>query len=81
MRRPGNRLLRSVPLTLAGFAAVLGLAGCVGEPSASTEAGVAPGYGYRCYAGVYMCRLPQQVPLGAECSCPGLGAPSYGTVR
>jgi hypothetical protein len=38
-------------------------------------------YGFRCYAGVYTCELPQQLPAGAPCSCPGLGAPSYGNVR
>ena len=38
-------------------------------------------YGATCYAGVYTCQLPQGLPLGAPCSCPGLGAPSYGNVR
>ncbi len=37
--------------------------------------------GGRCYAGVYTCALPQALPVGAQCSCPGLGAPSYGNVR
>ena len=37
--------------------------------------------GGTCYAGVYTCPLPSALPLGAQCSCPGLGAPSYGTVR
>ncbi len=38
-------------------------------------------YGATCYAGFYTCQLPQQLPVGAQCSCPGLGAPSYGNVR
>lgn len=37
--------------------------------------------GGRCYAGVYTCELPQALPVGAQCSCPGLGAPSFGNVR
>ena len=37
--------------------------------------------GERCFAGVYTCALPQALPVGAQCSCPGLGAPSYGNVR
>jgi hypothetical protein len=38
-------------------------------------------YGTTCYAGVYVCQAPGSTPIGAGCSCPGLGAPSYGTVR
>ena len=38
-------------------------------------------YGTTCYAGVYTCQLPQQLPAGTQCSCPGLGAPSFGNVR
>lgn len=37
--------------------------------------------GYRCYAGAYTCNLPEPGPIGTGCSCPGLGAPSYGTIR
>lgn len=37
--------------------------------------------GYQCYAGAYTCSLPQYGPIGSGCSCPGLGAPSYGTIR
>ncbi len=54
------------------------LAGCEGAPAAEGEG--ASGYGYVCHAGFYQCTLPQQVPLGSRCSCPGLGAPSYGRV-
>ncbi len=37
--------------------------------------------GTTCYAGFYSCPLPGPLPVGAQCSCPGLGAPSFGTVR
>lgn len=37
-------------------------------------------YGATCYAGVYVCPAPGYTPVGSTCSCPGLGAPSYGTV-
>jgi hypothetical protein len=37
--------------------------------------------GTQCYAGAYTCVLPQPGPIGTGCSCPGLGAPSYGTIR
>lgn len=77
------RLPRSAraALRLAALASLAsGLAGCVGQPAASSP-GAASGYGYNCYAGFYMCRLPAQYPVGSTCTCPGLGAPSYGTVR
>jgi hypothetical protein len=38
-------------------------------------------YGATCYAGVYVCQAPGNTAVGAGCSCPGLGAPSYGTVH
>ncbi len=71
----GNKvwwLVTIVPLLAA-------LAACEGAPAAEGE-GAAAGYGYVCHAGFYQCTLPQQVPLGSRCSCPGLGAPSYGRV-
>lgn len=39
------------------------------------------GYGGTCYAGVYTCAAPANLPAGSQCSCPGIGAPSYGTVH
>ncbi len=72
--RPLGPIAGLVGLTLAG----LSLGGCVVTPSAS--AGAAPGYGYTCYAGVYVCRVPQQIPVGTRCSCPGVGAPSFGRI-
>lgn len=59
------------------IAAVAALAGCAGQ-AAPVSSG---GYGYTCYAGAYMCRLAAQYPVGTQCTCPGLGAPSYGVVR
>jgi hypothetical protein len=53
------------------------------QPQAST--GAAPqtpvAYGGTCYAGVYVCPAPGYTPVGQTCTCPGLGAPSYGTVE
>ncbi len=65
---------------LIGLVLLGGLAGCEGSPQA-IGAQVASGYGYVCAAGIYQCRLPEQVPIGSRCSCPGLGAPSFGTVQ
>jgi hypothetical protein len=39
------------------------------------------GYGTTCYAGAYTCQLGAQIPVGSQCSCPGIGAPSFGAVR
>lgn len=61
--------------------ASMSLGGCIVEVPAAQSAGAASGYGYTCHAGVYVCRLPQQIPVGTQCSCPGIGAPSFGSVR
>lgn len=64
---------------LAILAALLTLSGCYGTPQVISSQ---PNpYGYVCYAGFYRCTLPAQYPVGSQCSCPGLGAPSYGTVH
>ena len=40
-----------------------------------------PAYvGTTCSAGAYVCPVAPG-PVGAQCSCPGLGAPSFGTIR
>ncbi len=65
----------------AMLAGAMAVSGCTGAAEAGPQPGVVPGYGTACYAGFYMCRLPQQAPAGSQCTCPGLGAPSYGTVR
>lgn len=63
---------------LFGAAAlVVALSGCVGAP----EVVQPTGYGATCYAGAYTCQLGAQHPMGSQCSCPGLGAPSFGAVR
>ena len=38
-------------------------------------------HGSMCYAGNYTCQLSVAGPVGSGCSCPGLGAPSYGSIR
>ncbi|WP_342629079.1 hypothetical protein AAC691_04425 [Nguyenibacter vanlangensis] len=79
MVRPGGRW--PVLLLLGGLALLP--AGCEGVAQSYPpgEPGVVAGYGYMCQAGVYSCRLPTQVPLGSTCSCPALGAPSWGNVH
>jgi hypothetical protein len=92
MHELGDRVMRGLPTELlrqfapairrkALLGIVLALSGCVGAAEAGPEPGVTPGYGYTCYAGAYTCRLSTQVPAGSQCTCPGLGAPSYGSVR
>jgi hypothetical protein len=70
--RSGLRLRAAAALAL-----LAGLGGCVGVAAPVAQSG----YGSTCYAGAYVCQLGQQVPLGSQCTCPGLGAPSYGDVR
>lgn len=65
----------------AVLAAAMAVSACSDSAQAGPQAGVVPGYGTSCYAEFYMCRLPQQAPAGGQCTCPGIGAPSYGTVR
>jgi hypothetical protein len=38
-------------------------------------------YGRTCYAGFYTCAAPPNTHVGTGCACPGIGAPSYGTVN
>jgi hypothetical protein len=83
-------------LCLASAAGLLALAGCYGAPTvdqpivsgapvaaANATVNGAPvvAVGYHCYAGAYQCPLPAPGPVGTGCSCPGIGAPSYGVVR
>lgn len=71
-------------LRLAASAGLLAaLAGCYGAPVTDRPVAVAQpvALGTQCYAGVYTCVLPQPGALGTGCSCPGLGAPSFGTIR
>jgi len=56
---------------------LMALAGCVGVPTVVQPTG----YGTTCYAGTYVCQLGAQIPVGSQCTCPGIGAPSFGAVR
>lgn len=62
------------PVPYAPVSPVLGAEG-------TASAGQVVGYvGTTCAAGFYICQT-QPGPLGAPCSCPGLGAPSFGAIR
>ena len=63
---------------LGAFGLLAALAGCVGVAAPVQQP---TGYGYVCYAGAYKCQLGAQLPVGTQCTCPGLGAPSFGAVR
>jgi hypothetical protein len=52
-----------------------------GAPGNGTAGGGKVAYGASCYAGVYHCAAPAYTPIGETCSCPGIGAPSYGSVQ
>lgn len=51
------------------------------QASAPAGGAVQIAYGTQCFAGFYQCPLGRSVPVGSSCSCPGLGGPSFGTVR
>ncbi|MDI2090275.1 hypothetical protein [Commensalibacter oyaizuii] len=59
------------------------LAACSGTASTPVPPGTESpaGYGSSCKAGMYSCKTPYPVPLGSPCSCPGVGAASYGNVH
>jgi hypothetical protein len=52
-----------------------------GSTAAPNQSGHAVAYGTTCHAGVYTCAAPWYTPVGKTCVCPGIGAPSYGTVN
>jgi len=62
------------PVPYAPTSPILGAAG---SPAAGQVVGYA---GTTCKAGFYMCQVPAG-PIGSQCACPGLGAPSYGLIR
>ncbi|WP_233581927.1 MULTISPECIES: hypothetical protein [unclassified Asaia] len=68
---------------LGGLAALSLLAACSGTaaPGPTPPGMQVVGYGYTCKAGIYTCKMPTQVPLGNPCSCPGIGAASYGNIH
>ncbi|GBR13414.1 MULTISPECIES: hypothetical protein [Gluconobacter] len=78
-----SRSIRRSALRVAAGLSFLGLGACVGTAASGPVNPSAPvaGYGYTCKAGIYTCKMPTQVPLGTSCSCPGLGAASYGNVH
>ncbi|QNT78977.1 hypothetical protein [Entomobacter blattae] len=69
-------------LVLAGTV-LISLCGCEGDARSleSTPPNRSQGVGRQCEAGIYSCTLPTAATLGSSCSCPGLGAPSYGVVH
>ncbi|GBQ14387.1 hypothetical protein AA21291_1828 [Swaminathania salitolerans LMG 21291] len=68
---------------IGGLAGLLFLAACEGTaaPGPTPPGTQVVGYGYTCKAGIYTCKMPTQVPLGNPCSCPGIGAASYGNIH
>ncbi|QDH16497.1 hypothetical protein [Swingsia samuiensis] len=74
-------LARTLKSCVIGLS-LLGLSACVGTASPGPVDPKAPvaGYGNVCKAGIYSCKLPVKAPLNGPCSCPGLGAASYGNV-
>lgn len=77
-------VVTAVPGTVPQTEMVPPQAGAVSYGAApATVIAAPPGapYGATCYAGFYTCTLPASLPLGTQCTCPGIGAPSYGTVR
>ena len=59
----------------------LGLSGCAQPPAPAVPLQAGGAYfSQRCSAGFYQCDLPVAAEVGTQCACPGLGAPSYGTV-
>ena len=71
-------ILRLIRPVLA--VSVLALGGCVAAPLPSPPPGQAY-FSAQCSAGFYTCVLPTPGQVGTPCSCPGLGAPSFGTIR
>jgi hypothetical protein len=71
--------VKTIQIAVTAATAVL-LAGCV-YAAPGTVYQQAPAYASYCAAGVYQCPLPSGTPVGATCSCPGLGAPSYGVAQ
>lgn len=62
------------PMPYVPASPVLGAAG-------TASAGQVVGYaGTSCHAGFYICQVPAAA-VSTPCSCPGLGAPSFGTIQ
>lgn len=80
---PHSTSIRRSARVLGGIAGLLLLAACEGTaaPGPTPPGTQVVGYGYTCKAGIYTCKMPTQVPLGNPCSCPGIGAASYGNIH
>lgn len=78
-----NNIKHSFCIGICLVSSALFLNGCSGTAETPVPAGTqsSVGYGSVCKAGIYSCHTPYQVPLGSPCSCPGVGAPSYGNVH
>ena len=73
------RRLNRMFATVAGLSAgLLALSGCVAAPQPLPPGAMV--LSQQCVAGFYTCVVPAN-PQGTPCSCPGLGAPSFGTIR
>ncbi len=77
------KMKKLVLFTISILSFTVFLSACSGTAETPVPAGTQSqtGYGSVCKAGFYTCHTPYQVPLGSPCSCPGLGAPSYGNVH
>ena len=64
---------------LATLTLLAALTGCVAYVPVAQPVAVST-TGTQCAAGFYVCPV-SPAPVGSTCSCPGLGAPSFGTVR
>jgi hypothetical protein len=64
-----------------GYGGYGGDSGYGGDNSSYGGYGSYAGYSGTCYAGAYTCAAPPNATAGSQCTCPGIGAPSYGTVR
>ena len=51
------------------------------QPAAVAPAAPGGAYGSYCSAGFYHCNLPAAGPIGSQCTCPGLGGPSWPSSR
>jgi hypothetical protein len=79
--RQGLRLQHFLEICGA-FAVLVSLSGCYGVPGSPTSPALSVGTeGGTCYAGNYVCPLSVPGTRGTTCSCPGLGAPSYGIIN
>ena len=73
-----KRVRRSIAAAGAVAFSIVALSGCVAAPQPLPPGAVV--LSQQCFAGFYTCVVPLN-PQGTPCSCPGLGAPSFGTIR